>query len=114
MNNEVLFLYIGCNQPIFVGYVDGKYVGGIPGIQIDGIDDMEKCGELPARPEVARPLAGPSSDPVAGPSSGRISNSNPSDVHYPWVVMVSRTFTFNTEGATPYNMKCGGTIINHR
>ena len=112
MNNEVLFLYTGCNQPI-----DEE---GIIGIPINRIDDLEQCGVLPAssdppQPEVAGyPVAGPSSDPVAGPSSGRISNSKPSDVQYPWVVMVSRTFTFNKEGTAPYNSKCGGTIINDR
>ena len=99
INNEVLFLYIGCNQPILVGYVDGKYVDGVPGIQIHGIHDMKKCGELPARPEASR---------------SRISNAKPSDIHYPWVVMVSRTFTFNKEGTAPYTSKCGGTIINDR
>ena len=112
MNNEVLFLYTGCNQPI-----DEE---GIIGIPINRIDDLEKCGVLPAssdppQPEVAGyPVAGPSSDPVAGPSSGRISNSKPSDVHYPWVVMVSRTFTFKDTPTSPYTSKCGGTIINDR
>ena len=113
MNNEVLFLYTGCNQPI-----DEK---GIIGIPINRIDDLDQCGVLPASSDPSSgvlpssdPVAGPSSDPVAGPSSGRISNSKPSDVHYPWVVMVSRTFTFNTEGTAPYTSKCGGTIINDR
>ena len=108
MNNEVLFLYTGCNQPI-----DEE---GIIGIPINRIDDLDQCGVLPAssRGPSSDPVAGPSSDPVAGPSSGRISNAEPSDVHYPWVVMVSRTFTFNKEGTAPYTSKCGGTIINDR
>ena len=113
MNNEVLFLYTGCNQPI-----DEE---GIIGIPINRIDDLDQCGVLPASSDPSSgvlpssdPVAGPSSDPVAGPSSGRISNAEPSDVHYPWVVMVSRTFTFNKEGTAPYNSKCGGTIINDR
>ena len=105
MNNEVLFLYTGCNQPI-----DEE---GIIGIPINSIDDLDQCGVLPASSDPSSGVL-PSSDPVAGPSSGRISNSKPSDVQYPWVVMVSRTFTFNKEGTAPYNSKCGGTIINDR
>ena len=44
-------------------------------------------------------------------SSSRISNAKESDIHFPWVVRVERTFTGDTY---TFNGRCSGTIINDR
>ena len=54
--------------------------------------EHEQCGLLPQQEA----------------SSGRISNAKESDVHYPWVVRVSRTFT---RGDFYHRGFCSGTII---
>ena len=57
--------------------------------------DHEQCGLLPQQEA----------------SSGRISNAKESDVHYPWVVRVSREYT---NIPVTYTGTCIGTIINSR
>ena len=50
-------------------------------------------------------------EPTAQASSNRISNAKESEVHYPWVVRVSREYT---NLPVTYTGTCTGTIINSR